>query len=203
MSMSQHATQKDYYSFHILKKWPEAYQYTYGPNGWRINVQHGDTVQTIGEGTTETGAWKDAFKRCYDITRGFLLSEEIVGHKTLDDGHGGYRHEPLTRTEADALWAACEAATKARADAMPTEEDAVRVMSSAFQRLRELGWRESCYAPVTAALKLIEAGSSGIHVGHADGEWPNKRFWIAAHQDIWPSHPILFKVASPCGDEQP
>lgn len=119
---------------------------------------------------------------------------EIVGHKTLDDGYGGYRHEPLTRADADALWAAAEAATKARAEAMPTEEDAVRVMSNAFQRLRELGWREACYAPTDMDLRLIEPGSSGIHVGRNEGEWPKQSFWISAHHDLWPSRPCLFKL---------
>lgn len=121
--------------------------------------------------------------------------DEVVGHRTFDDGKGGYRHEPLTRSEADALWAAAEAATKARAEAMPTEEDAVRVMASAFQRLRELGWKESCYAPSGMTLNLIEPGSSGIHAGHVEGEWPSTRFWISAHCDLWPSRPCLFKIA--------
>lgn len=121
---------------------------------------------------------------------------EIVGHKTFSTGDPlqPFRHEPLTRTEADALWAAADAAKKARAEAMPTEQDAVRAMWSAWERLRELGWKEACYAPTDAALRLVEPGSSGIHVGHADGEWPHKSFWIAEAGDLWPSRPCLFKT---------
>lgn len=123
------------------------------------------------------------------------MSDEIVGHKTISTGDPlhPFRHEPLTRTEADALWAACEAATKARAEAMPTEEDAVRVMANAFQRLRELGWKEASYAPTDKPLKLIEPGSSGIHDGHAYGEWPHKSFWITDAGDLWPTRPCLFR----------
>lgn len=124
--------------------------------------------------------------------------DEIVGHKTLDDGKGGYRHEPLTRAEADALYAAIEARDRKRAADMPTEQDAVNAMCDAHQRLKELGWREACYAPTGVPLKLIEAGSSGIHDGQADGEWPNLHFWISAHCDIWPSRPVLFKPDDKC-----
>ncbi len=126
------------------------------------------------------------------------MSEEIVGHKTFSTGDPlqPFRHEPLTRAEADALWAAAEAATKARAEAMPTEQDAVRMMSNAHQRLRELGWREACYAPTNTPLKLIEPGSSGIHEGRNDGEWPKQSFWISEAGDLWPSRPCLFKLHS-------
>lgn len=126
---------------------------------------------------------------------------EIVGHKTIatgergPDGFPAMRHEPLTRAEADALWAACEAATKARAEAMPTEEDAVRVMSSAFQRLRELGWKEAMYlsSERSGTVRLIEPGSSGIHQGNYMGEWPTGGWWIHEEGDLWPSKPCLAK----------
>lgn len=128
-----------------------------------------------------------------------MSNEEIVGHKTFSTGDPlqPFRHEPLTRAEADAMWDAAEAAKKARTEAMPTEQDAVRAMWSAWERLRELGWKEACYAPTDKALKLIEPGSSGIHVGHADGEWPHKSFWIAQAGDLWPSRPCLFKLPLP------
>ena len=67
-----------------------------------------------------------------------MSADEIVGHKTFSDGHGGFRHEPLTRAEADALRAAADAAEAKRATDMPTEQDAVNALWSAQQRLREL-----------------------------------------------------------------
>lgn len=47
--------------------------------------------------------------------------DDIVGHKTFDTGEhdaNGFplmRHEPLTRTEADALWEAAKASEADRA----------------------------------------------------------------------------------------
>ena len=128
-----------------------------------------------------------------------MSDEEIVGHKTFSTGDPlhPFRHEPLTRTEADALIAACDAHQKARAEAMPTEQDAVRAMCDAFHRLKELGWREACYAPQDTPIKVVEPGSSGIHPATATGEWPRKSFWIHEAGDMWPSHPCLFKIPSP------
>jgi hypothetical protein len=37
------------------------------------------------------------------------LSDSIVGHKTFDDGEGGFRHEPLYASEAEELLAKMEA----------------------------------------------------------------------------------------------
>ena len=101
-------------------------------------------------------------------------SDPIVGHKTFYDATGGHRHEPLRATEAAALLAASDAAKDKRATDMPTEEDAVRAMWSAYQRLRELGWRETCYGPTNERVRLIEAGSSGIHEGSRHEPWPAK-----------------------------
>jgi hypothetical protein len=53
----------------------------------------------------------------------------------------------LTRQEADEIWARCEADETKRAKDMPTEKEALAVMFEAFQRLRELGWRDAIYCP--------------------------------------------------------
>lgn len=128
---------------------------------------------------------------------------EIVGHKTFSDGAGGFRHEPLTRAEGDAIWAAVEARREARAKAMPTEEDAVRAMFEAYYRLKELGWEETMYRSNAdlGSQRLIEPGSAGIHVGHYDGEWPTGTWWIESEGDLWPSHPCLAKSARDEGNE--
>jgi hypothetical protein len=75
-----------------------------------------------------------------------------------------------------------------RAKKMPTEHKAVEMLSDAYQRLRELGWREAMYAPMTD-LEMIEAGSSGIHVGYRD----DIGFWIHDGGETWPSHPVLYR----------
>lgn len=120
---------------------------------------------------------------------------EIVGHKTFSDGQGGYRHEPLTREEADEIIKRSYEAKEKRAADMPTEEDAVRAMCDAFHRLKELGWKETMYlsSAKLGTMRLIEPGSGGIHEGHYDGEWPDGSWWLHSEGDLWPSKPCLGK----------
>jgi hypothetical protein len=119
--------------------------------------------------------------------------DPIVGHKTFAVEGGGFRHEPLRASEADLLIASADAAQARRAADMPTEEDAARAMWSAYQRLRELGWRETCYGPTGKTVQLIEPGSSGIHAGSRHDPWPEKTWWITDGGDLWPSSPCLFR----------
>jgi hypothetical protein len=125
-------------------------------------------------------------------------AREVVGHKTFIDPDGQYRHEPLHRNEAEAMLAAADAAKAKRAADMPTEEDATRALWSAYQRLKELGWRETCYGPTNKTVRVIEPGSSGIHQGSRHEPWPEKTWWLEDHGDLWPSNPCLFK---PLGDD--
>lgn len=128
---------------------------------------------------------------------------EIVGHKTFHDGRGGYRHEPLTRAEADKIWNRCEEQRKKRAADMPTERDALRVLSNAYQRLEELGWKSAIYCPKDGSMfKVIDAGSSGIHDCFYEGEWPKGSWYVPADGDLWPSRPILFKLSPKQESEQ-
>jgi hypothetical protein len=123
--------------------------------------------------------------------------DEVVGHKTFSDGHGGFRHEPLKRTEAEAIMALCDAQQAARTARYPTAEDAVRSMCDAHHRLRELGWREAIYAPPDGKLKrVVEAGSSGIHEAYCErrpegSKGPNW-WWSPSEGDLWPVTPILY-----------
>lgn len=137
--------------------------------------------------------------------------DPVVGHKTIYDGPVlGFRHEALHKSEADALIAAADAAMAKRAADMPTEEDAARAMWSAWQRLKELGWRETCYGPTGQTVRLIEPGSSGIHQGSRHEPWPSKTWWVEDCGDLWPSNPCLFKPlgsegnagVAPCGKDQ-
>lgn len=126
---------------------------------------------------------------------------EVVGHKTFATGETGpegfpvLRHEPLTRAEADAIFHEIDEKKAKRAADMPTEEDAVRAMWSAYQRLRELGWKETMYlsSEKLGTMRLIEPGGGGIVEGHYDGEWPTGRWWLHYNGDLWPSQPCLGK----------
>lgn len=106
-----------------------------------------------------------------------------------------------TTADADAqlavagLWAQCEAERRKRAADMPTEKDALTAMFQAYQRLKELGWREAIYCPKDGTyFDAIEAGSTGVHDCTYHGEWPKGSWWAAARDDMWPSHPILFRL---------
>lgn len=118
-----------------------------------------------------------------------MNDDPIVGHKTFRDGLG-FRHEPLRESEADAIMAAADAAQQRRTELMPTEQDAAAMLFQAWYRLKELGWRETCYGPTNETVQLIEPGSSGIHQGQRWNPWPEKTWWIDGGA---PSNPCLFK----------
>ena len=121
--------------------------------------------------------------------------DKIVGHKTFSDGKGRFRHEPLTRGEADELHTAIEVARKKRIELMPDDKVALRLMTDAHHRLKELGWREAMYCPKDGThFDAIEAGSSGIHDCFYEGEWPTGSWWSPSEGDLWPAHPILWKA---------
>lgn len=124
--------------------------------------------------------------------------DPIVGHKTLGDGRRGYYHEPLRQSEAEALIAKSDADKARRAEAMPTERDAINAMWNAWYRLTELGWKEAIYCPKDGStFDAIEAGSTGIHLCHYEGEWPTGGYWIHSNGDLSPSRPILFRPVAP------
>lgn len=95
---------------------------------------------------------------------------------------------------------AIETADKASADEMPTEADALMVMFRAWERLKKLGWKEAIYCPKDGTwFDAIEAGSTGIHRCHYEGEWPTGSWWVAEAGDLWPSRPMLWRPAAEDG----
>ncbi len=130
--------------------------------------------------------------------------DQIVGHKTFSTGDPWqpFRHEPLTRGEADEMLERIERADKERAERMPDQHAALSVMFEAYLRLKELGWRDACYCPKDGTLfDVIEAGSTGIHECHYQGDWPGT-YWIHSDNDLWPARPILFRArALPPNDQ--
>ena len=132
-----------------------------------------------------------------------MSDDEIVGHKSFDTGRRGedglpiFRHEPLTRAEAADLWNRAKEAEERRASSMPDEKAALNAMFEAWQRLKELGWREAIYCPKDGSMfKAIEAGSTGIFDCSYYGEWPTGSWNIYDAGDSWSGHPILFKPVS-------
>lgn len=122
--------------------------------------------------------------------------DPIVGHKTYRDADGSYRHEPLRQSESEALWNRIEANKAKRALDMPTEQDAIRAMFEAWQRLTELGWRRGSYMPTTGErFAAVEVGSTGIHACTAQRADDFKTTWTTYDGDVWPSShpPALFR----------
>ena len=118
------------------------------------------------------------------------VTDPVVGWKTIRAEDGSTRREPLHKTEADSLMREIGEAKQRRAALMPTEADAARMMKSAWDRLKELGWQETCYGPTNTLVRLIEPGSRGIHEGIRYNDWPEKTWWIDGDM---PSNPCLFK----------
>lgn len=84
---------------------------------------------------------------------------------------------------------------KRRAKIMPDDAVAISAMFEAYDRLRELGWQSIIYCPKDGTVfDAIEAGSTGIHPCHYDGEWPQGSFWLHDGGDLWPGRPVLFKL---------
>lgn len=103
---------------------------------------------------------------------------------------GGIRE--CTQEEWDAMIAEIDAKKAARAAQMPDEAAALRQMFDAWERLKELGFRDARHAPKGEVVQFIEIGSTGIHAGHRDDDHPD-RAWLHDAGDLWPSRPILFR----------
>jgi hypothetical protein len=101
------------------------------------------------------------------------------------------RHVTRTRSEVAAMLAELDAEKQARAERMPTEQDAIDAMWQAYQRLRELGWREAMYMPASNAwFSTVEPGSTGIHETRRDD---SRSYWTSDGGDLWPASPCLFR----------
>jgi len=112
------------------------------------------------------------------------------GHLTLEDG----THVPLTKEEAEAIWAKAKAEHDALKQAIPDERSALRAMMDGYVRLKEMGWNDIIYCPKDGSwFDSISAGSTGIHPCKYEGKWPNGSWWIADGGDIWPGRPILWR----------
>ena len=100
----------------------------------------------------------------------------------------------MSETVGEKIIAAAETAQRLRSVAMPTDEDALRTMFSAWQRLKELGWREIMYCPKDGTRFLsISAGSTGQHITWYDGKWPKGGWLVEDGGDIWPALPMMWK----------
>lgn len=131
------------------------------------------------------------------------VPDPMYGHLTFDtgerdaDGFPKLEHVSLRREDAETIWRACEEAQKKRAEDMPDEQSALNAMFRAWQRLKELGWREGIYCPRDGThFRTIEVGSTGIADGVCEGVWPNCTWTTFDEHDAYPSSqaPALFRL---------
>lgn len=120
------------------------------------------------------------------------MTNPIVGHKTIRHEDGSHHHEPLRESEAKAIMDSVAESKRRRAELMPTEKDAAKLMWDAWYRLKELGWREAMYGPTNTPVMVVEPGSSGIHKAVRNEPWPEKTWW-SCDSDMSPMNPCLFK----------
>ena len=100
----------------------------------------------------------------------------------------------MTR-ESDSLWDSVIKDMADRATEMPDQKAAIETLWRAYHRLEELGWSDASGCPKDGSeFMVIEAGGTGIFRCTYQGEWPNGTYLIADGVDIWPSHPILFRL---------
>lgn len=92
--------------------------------------------------------------------------------------------------DIQALWRAADMSTAARRREMPSEHAALVVMFEAWQRLRELGWRDGMCCPKDGSLfEVCGLGSTGIHKCTYSGEWPDGHAMVQDGGDIYPQNP--------------
>lgn len=100
----------------------------------------------------------------------------------------------ISQEQFDELLAASDRDKQARADEMPTEQDALKVLFRAYERLKELGWNDALYSPKDgSSFDSISVGSTGIHRCHYEGAWPDGRYWVEDGGDLWPAEPVLYR----------
>lgn len=133
------------------------------------------------------------------------LVERLEGAETVeavlsDIIPAGHRCGPIYVDEKrwDRLKAAIAAKDAVQAKRMPDDAAALAQMQDAYTRLEKLGWRDAIYCPKDGTtFDAIEAGSTGIHACHYEGEWPKGTWWVSDGYDLWPSRPILWRARQP------
>jgi hypothetical protein len=124
-------------------------------------------------------------------------NNNIVGHKTVRTGLGEVRHDPLTKEESDSVWQKIESEKARLAEAMPTQEAAVRAMYDAYERLKALGWKEPPRFTTAGSFRmtamLVEMGCTRSIEGYSGTLKDGRITWWSKSEDgdVWPVRPVL------------
>ena len=104
----------------------------------------------------------------------------------------------MTNEEMDKLWGSLADATKRLAKLL-TEQHCLRAINDAYERLKELGWKEMCGAPKDMPCEAIWPGATMIGEARwaafsaSFSEAQGDGAWIARPWEHWPSQPILYR----------
>ncbi len=118
-------------------------------------------------------------------------SEDLIAHPQAEALQQYYQRQlaaarsvlatapkPIENTDAEALWKRCEDDKAQLAAIMPDDKAALRVLSNAYVRLKDLGWKEACYCPKDGStFHSISVGSTGIGDTCYQGDWPTGKYW--------------------------
>ena len=97
-----------------------------------------------------------------------------------------------TQEQAAAIFEALKERDEERAARLPDHRAALDQASVARERLKALGWRDGIYCPKDgSAFALIEWGSTGVHLGHYMGEWPEGDIYCGDF--LVPPQAVMFK----------
>lgn len=88
-------------------------------------------------------------------------------------------------------------ARERRADLMPDEQAALRVMFMVWERLKDFGWNDPVYCPKDGTeFDVIELGSTGVFSGRYVGTWPDGHWELMDDRDVYPTsrQPAMFRL---------
>lgn len=75
-------------------------------------------------------------------------------------------------------------------EACTHEEQLMWLCLKIKEKLRSMGYNDPMYCKPNVEVRLLEFGSSGVHVGYKMKE--TNSFWII-DGDLWPSDPVMYK----------
>lgn len=128
--------------------------------------------------------------------------KEYSGSMTTTDG----KRVMLTPAQARAIWEECERKDAERAKTYPDSLSCLRAMSSAEERLKQLGWRDGRYCPRDGStFATCQVGSTGMWKGFWSEDSSKDTFspgYIIAADCVHRPSEMYFKPLDKLTDEE-
>lgn len=75
-----------------------------------------------------------------------------------------------------------------------TDENAIRLLRYAYNKLVKLGFDDICFAPKDGSIfEAIELYHFDIRRCKYIGDEGQGRYWMSDNDNVWPAHPILWR----------